>query len=150
MTQCRSPQEAEDCNAESPLRSSARARPFRALSGSLGELAVRISHKGHHLVQRDNFERSNRTNQFQPGANRLSGIEQFELNLTIVSPSFEKYQHANTTAFERAHLRKIEHDNPGIFERCYRSTKTEGGFAPHDPSYAFDNPEFSQSINPQI
>jgi hypothetical protein len=42
-------------------------------------------------MQRDDVERSNRTNErtseFQPVAHRLSGTEQFELNLTIVSPS---------------------------------------------------------------
>src|SRR5262245_51225002 len=59
-------------------------------SGSASELGICIGQKGHHFVQRDNVEPSNRTNQFQPVAYGLSWIKQFELNLAIVSPSFEK------------------------------------------------------------
>src|ERR1700750_397444 len=97
-----------------------------APSGSSGEMVVRIAKKRHHFLQRDNVERSNRTYEFQPVAHGLSGIEHFELNLMVVSPSFEKDHHAEATAFKRAHLREIEHDNSGVFKRRHCSTEIEG------------------------
>src|SRR5579871_1314775 len=68
----------------------------------------------------------------------------------IVGPAFEKYQHAKAAAFERANLRKIEYKNSQVFERRHRSTELERSFAPHDSSYALNNPEFSDSFNPQV
>lgn len=116
--------------------------------GSQSEMAIRIGQKGHHFLERGNVEGANRTNEFQPVAHRFPRIEQLKLNLMIVSPSLKKYQHAETAGFECAHLRKIEHDNPRVFERRHRAAELESRFAPHDPSYAFDNPEFSDSFNP--
>src|SRR3984893_17875260 len=61
--------------------------------------AVRTGQQSHHFIERSNVELWHRAGVLQSVLHPFGGIEQFQSNVVVVSPSLEKHEHAQTTAF---------------------------------------------------
>src|SRR5580704_17653796 len=91
--------------------------PLRTLgleSGDVRVAALRGCQQSHHFVQRSDIELSHRTGVLQPVADRLTGIEQLEPNVVVVSPALQKDEHAESSAFDRGYFRQIEDNDSGV------------------------------------
>jgi hypothetical protein len=78
--------------------------------------AINTAQESHHLLQRGNLT----VDVFQLAPNRPAGVEQFESNAVLLSPSLQKHQHAQTATTYGVHFREVQNHDVGVYLRRNR------------------------------